>query len=125
MLNHTAGWLGDDLQDFGRWRKDALAKYVASMVELPQLTPLGSTFFYNDAALSLAGHVLEKSKAPPTKAVQNLLLDSLRLDHTAFFTDEQDRDVPSRPAHKVVDGKAVLDLSSWYFPLNTERRVAG
>ena len=86
------------------------------MVELPQLTPVGSTFFYNNAALSLAGHVLEKVEgATYEKAVQNLLLDPLRLDHTRFFTDEQiGRSFAA--SHKVVDGKAVLDLSSWYFP---------
>jgi CubicO group peptidase (beta-lactamase class C family) len=37
LLNHTPGWLGDNLRDFGRG-DDALARYVASMTQLPQLT---------------------------------------------------------------------------------------
>src|SRR5215218_9502013 len=42
-LNHSAGWLGDDAEDFGRGA-DALAKYVASMAKLPQHTPPGTQF---------------------------------------------------------------------------------
>ena len=40
-LNHSAGWVGDDERDFGRG-DDALARYIASMRELPQLTPPGA-----------------------------------------------------------------------------------
>ena len=114
-LNHTAGWSGDYLQDFGRG-EDALATYVASMVKLPQLTPLGSTFFYNNAAISLAGRVIEKVEGVAyEKAVQNLLLDPLHLDRTRFFTDELIGH-SFAASHKMVDGKPVLDVASWYFP---------
>lgn len=57
-LNHSAGWVGDDEQDFGRG-DDALARYVASMRELPQLTPPGAQFAYNNTAFDVAGHVVE------------------------------------------------------------------
>ena len=43
LLNHSAGWLGDDLAGTARGG-DALAKYVAAMQQLPQLTPLGQVF---------------------------------------------------------------------------------
>ena len=40
LMNHSAGWMGDDYGDFGRG-DDALARYVAAMKQLPQLTPPG------------------------------------------------------------------------------------
>ena len=55
-LNHSVGWLGEYYADFGRGA-DALSRYVAGMAELPQLTPLGQVFAYNNAAVVLAGHV--------------------------------------------------------------------
>ena len=58
LLNHSPGWLGDYFEDFGRG-DDALARYVAGMARLPQLTPLGSTFAYNNAAVAAAGRIVE------------------------------------------------------------------
>src|SRR5829696_1836624 len=58
LLNHSAGWLGEYYRDFGRGA-DALERYVAGMAELPQLTPVGQVFAYNNAAIALAGHVVE------------------------------------------------------------------
>src|SRR5499426_2659484 len=58
LLNHSAGWRGDDFEDTGPG-DDALARYVVGMARLPQLTPLGMVFHYNNAAVVLAGHVLE------------------------------------------------------------------
>jgi len=51
LLTHTAGWSGDHFLDTGRG-EDALAGYVASMADLPQLTPLGQVCSYNNAAFS-------------------------------------------------------------------------
>ena len=58
LMNHSAGWLGDDYGDFGRG-DDALARYVAAMKQLPQLTPLGQIFAYNNAGFVVAGRVIE------------------------------------------------------------------
>src|SRR5262249_24203296 len=58
LLNHSAGWLGEYYEDTGPG-DDALARYAAGMARLPQLTPLGTVFAYNNAAVALAGHVLE------------------------------------------------------------------
>ncbi|WP_423980778.1 serine hydrolase domain-containing protein [Ilumatobacter sp.] len=115
LLNHSAGWLGDDLQDFGRG-EDAIERYVQSMTRLPQLRPLGSTFFYNNAAVVAAGHLVEKVHGTTyEQAVQDLVLDPLDLDHTRFFTDELVGRTFAGP-HIVVDGNAVLDPSLWYLP---------
>ncbi|MBS1698557.1 MAG: beta-lactamase family protein [Actinobacteria bacterium] len=115
LLNHTAGWFGDDLADFGRG-DDALERYVASMASLPQLTPLGSTFFYNNAAVVLAGLVVARVHGTPfEQAMQDLVLDPLGLDQTRFFTDDLVGHTFTG-AHEVVDGKAVLDPAFWYVP---------
>src|SRR5262247_4260822 len=58
LLNHSAGWRGDYFEDTGPG-DDALARYAAGMARLPQLTPLGTVFAYNNAAVALAGHVIE------------------------------------------------------------------
>ena len=40
LLNHTAGWSGDDFTDTGEG-DDALARYVEHMAELAQVSPPG------------------------------------------------------------------------------------
>src|SRR5438128_258642 len=42
LFNHTAGWEGDMMDDTGPG-DDALEKYVARMVRLEQVSPLGTT----------------------------------------------------------------------------------
>ena len=81
LLNHSAGWMGDDYADFGRG-DDALAKYVTAMRQLPQLTALGQVLAYNNAAVDLAGRVIEVVTGSPYEtALQNLVLDPLGLKH--------------------------------------------
>jgi len=57
LLNHSAGWLGDDYGDFGRG-DDALARFLAAMKQLPQLTPPGQVLAYNNAAIVVAGGII-------------------------------------------------------------------
>jgi len=64
LLNHSAGWMGDDYGDFGRG-EDAIARYVAGMMQLPQLTPPGEVFAYNNAAVVVAGRVIETLTGKP------------------------------------------------------------
>jgi len=112
LLNHSAGWLGDYYVDFGPG-DDALAKYAAGMATLPQLTPLGTTFAYNNAALALAGHLIEKVTGNTyEQALQELVLDPLHLDRSGFFPDEL-TDVPTTASHNNVDGRAVLNRDAW------------
>src|SRR5438309_9183954 len=54
LLNHTAGWEGDMMDDTGDG-DDSLEKYVARMERLQQVSPLGATVSYNNASLSVAG----------------------------------------------------------------------
>jgi CubicO group peptidase (beta-lactamase class C family) len=88
LLNHTSGWNGDDVQDFGRG-DDALARYVSSMKQLPQLTPRGSVFAYNNSGLVAAGRIIELVNGTTYEAaVQSLLLDPLQLSRTHYFSDQ-------------------------------------
>src|SRR5262252_4375805 len=66
ILNHSAGRLGEYYSDFGRGA-DAITRYVAGMAELPQLTPPGEVFAYNNAAVVLTGHVIERIAGQRTK----------------------------------------------------------
>lgn len=92
LFNHTAGWQGDAIKDTGDG-DDALAIYVADMADLEQVSPLGSTVSYNNASLSLAGHLIAKvMDTTYEKAIKELLLDPLGMDMT-FFTPN---DVMSR-----------------------------
>lgn len=85
LLNHTAGWAGDLLDNTGSG-DDALAKYVELMAGLDQVTPLGSTVSYNNASLSLAGRVIEKVTGQTfEQAMKELLFDPLGLSHSFFF----------------------------------------
>lgn len=88
ILNHTAGWSGDAHEDFGDG-DDALARFVASMSSLEQVTPLGSSFSYNNASLNLAGRLIEKVTGDTyERAMKELVHDPLGLEHTFFFPNE-------------------------------------
>lgn len=88
LLNHTAGWDGDDLTDMGDG-DDALARYVAHMATLQQVSPLGAAVSYNNAALSLAGHLIATVHGTTyEQAIRDLLLEPLGLTSTFFFRDE-------------------------------------
>ena len=66
-----------------------MAKYVASMATLPQLTPPGTQFACSNAALILDGHVIEAVTGKPYEAaVREQVLDPPGLDHTYFYSDE-------------------------------------
>lgn len=48
LLSHTGGWFGDYRDDTG-WGDDAVAVYVERMRQLPQQTPVGELWAYNNA----------------------------------------------------------------------------
>ncbi|MDQ3879088.1 MAG: beta-lactamase family protein, partial [Actinomycetota bacterium] len=85
LLNHSAGWSGDFLEDTGDG-DDALARYVEKMADLDQVTPLGKTVSYNNASLILAGRLIEKVTGKTYElAIKELLFEPLGLDMTFFF----------------------------------------
>ncbi|MFW6033502.1 MAG: serine hydrolase domain-containing protein [bacterium] len=83
LLNHTAGWDVDgEVVDTGDG-DDAVAAYVASMDRLPQIAPLGSAPSYNNAALVLAGRVIEQVTGEAyDRAVERLVIRPLGMAST-------------------------------------------
>ena len=116
LLNHSPGWLGDYYESTGRG-DDALAKYVAGIERLPQLTPLGEVFAYNNAAIALAGRLIEVATGSIyEEAVRELVLDPLGLSHTRFFTDEIVGFKVAASHNIADDGEPVVDTSFWEIP---------
>jgi CubicO group peptidase (beta-lactamase class C family) len=88
LLTHTGGWIGDYFEDFGSG-EHALARICESMSTLPQLTPLGEVWSYNNAGFYLAGRVIEVVSGKPYEdAVQELVLEPLGLEQTFFSIDD-------------------------------------
>jgi CubicO group peptidase (beta-lactamase class C family) len=88
LLNHTAGWDGDFFEDTGDGDQ-ALATFVERMAGLRQTSPPGSVVSYNNAALSLAGRVIEKVTGITfERAVKDLVLDPVGLRMTFYFPND-------------------------------------
>lgn len=87
-LTHTGGWEGDYFDDFGRG-DDALARMVAAMEALPQLTPLGRVWSYNNAGFYLAGRVIEVVTGKTFEAaMQEYIFEPLELKSSYFFAED-------------------------------------
>jgi CubicO group peptidase (beta-lactamase class C family) len=85
VLSHTSGWAGDFFPNTGSG-DDALAQAAALVAELPQLTPLGTVWSYNNAGFYLAGRAIEVATGQTYEAaMQRLLFDPLGLKHSFFF----------------------------------------
>jgi CubicO group peptidase (beta-lactamase class C family) len=85
LLAHTGGWAGDYFDDTG-WGDDAVARYVERMRTLPQLTPVGELWSYNNAGFALAGRVVETVTGERFEdVVGRLVLDPLELTSTTYW----------------------------------------
>ncbi len=88
LLTHTAGWVGDHFSDTGRG-DDALARYVAEMADLDQLTPPGALYSYSNSGFSLLGRVIEVLTGETFEAALKwLVLAPLGLEHSFLFPEE-------------------------------------
>jgi CubicO group peptidase (beta-lactamase class C family) len=88
LLTHTGGWLGDYFDDLGHG-DDALARMVERVAELPQLTPLGEVWAYNNAGFYIAGRTIEVLTGKTFEdAMRELVFDPLGLEHAYFFIDD-------------------------------------
>src|SRR5581483_10541506 len=85
LLAHTGGWFGDYFDDTG-WGDDAGAVYVERMRELPQQTPVGELWAYNNSGFALVGRVIELVSGTRFEdAVKELVFDPLGLTSTSFW----------------------------------------
>jgi len=88
LVTHTAGWQDPGFLEMGDG-DDALARFVASMADLPQIAPLGEHFSYNNGAVCLAGRVIEAVTGQTYEAaVGELVLKPLGLEQISFFPEE-------------------------------------
>lgn len=86
LLDHTAGWRGDMKADTG-WGGDALERAVAEVLPTaPQVTSPGSVASYNNAAVLVAGRLLEViSGREYPAAMRDAVLDPLGMGTTFFL----------------------------------------
>jgi CubicO group peptidase (beta-lactamase class C family) len=88
LLTHTGGWVGDIFEDFGRG-DDALAGMVERVAEVPQLTPLGEVWSYNNAGFDIAGRVLEVVTGKTfEEAMAELVLEPLGAELAFYFPED-------------------------------------
>jgi CubicO group peptidase (beta-lactamase class C family) len=84
-LQHTGGWAGDYFLNTGEG-DDALEKYVSGIESLPQLTPLGEIWHYNNAGFGILGRVVEVVTGKCFEDVATeLVLKPLEMTKTNFY----------------------------------------
>jgi CubicO group peptidase (beta-lactamase class C family) len=85
LLAHTGGFEGDYFDDTG-WGDDAVARYVRRLAALPQLTPVGELWSYNNAGFALAGRVVEVVTGERFEdVVGRLVLEPLELTSSTYW----------------------------------------
>jgi len=118
LVTHHAGWVGDYFRDTGRG-DDAIERIVAKMANSPQLTPVGHTFSYSNAAFYVAGHIVQTLRGLPFETViRERIFGPLGMDRSFYFPEEA---IPYRVAagHIVTeDGPQVAT------PWNVPRSIA-
>ena len=84
LLDHSAGWQGDFFLDTGAG-DDALLRYIEKMADLPQQTPLGAIYTYNNASFNVAGRIIEIiTGATYEEAIHELVLEPLEMANSFF-----------------------------------------
>lgn len=117
LVTHTGGWLGDCFADFGNG-EDALARYVAAMVELEQLTPLGEIWHYSNSSFTVLGRIIEVvTGSTYEEAMRALLFGPLGMDHTVMSAGDA---IVMRTAvgHQIIDEQPRV-ATPWAFPRAT------
>lgn len=80
---HISGFEGDIFTDTGRG-DDAVAKYLGTITQVPQLFPPGGRFSYNNAGYVVLGRLVEVLRDKPyAAALRDHLITPLGLTHTA------------------------------------------
>jgi CubicO group peptidase (beta-lactamase class C family) len=116
LLTHHGGWFGDYFKDTGA-NDDALARYVAKLATLEQMTPLGEIWSYSNSGFALAARVMEVVTGGTAEdAVTDLVLKPLGMTHSFFFA----RDAIT---HRVAAGHFVYEDATrvarpWFIPRN-------
>lgn len=115
LLTHTGGWIGDYFEAFGNG-DDALAQIVNQLPNMPQLTPLGKVFHYNNMGFYLAGRVLEVIEGKPFETVvKETIFEPLGMDASCFVPEDA---ITRRfvVGHEVDDNDQVTVCRPWAVP---------
>src|SRR2546428_9057404 len=88
LVTHTGGWLGDCFADFGKGA-DALARYVAALADLGQLTPIGPVWAYSNSSFAVLGRLVEIATGKTYEAaVRGLLFIPPGVSRGCFKPDQ-------------------------------------
>lgn len=114
VLTHVGGWQGDYFADLGAG-DDALAKIVATLDTIPQLTPLGEVWSYNNAGFYIAGQVIEVVTNKTYEAViKERIFEPLGMRRSFFFPADV-MTYSFAVGHEVKDGVAQV-TRPWPLP---------
>ncbi|SEG98864.1 CubicO group peptidase, beta-lactamase class C family [Nonomuraea solani] len=109
LLCHMAGFEGDLVTDTGRG-DDAIARYVESLAEAPQVFAPGELFSYNNAGYCVIGRIIEVLRGKPyIQCLRDHLIQPLKLTHTATDADEA-------ILHRAAVGHAPEPVGLWALP---------
>ncbi len=88
LLTHTGGFWGDDFTDYGVG-DDALARAVAALSGVRQLTAPGELWFYCNAGFQVLGRLLEVAHGKPAEdVIRDRVIKPLGLERSTFRVDE-------------------------------------
>ena len=89
LLTHTSGFDGGDFFFDGGRGDDALARYVAALADLDQITPPGKYWSYNNAGFTVLGRVVEVVSGQVwDAALRDRLLQPAGLDHSVTLPED-------------------------------------
>jgi CubicO group peptidase (beta-lactamase class C family) len=114
LLTHTSGLAADHFVAMGGG-DDALARYAASLGNIPFVLPPGEWVSYCNTGFSLAGRVLEVARDQTyEQAIRELLLEPLGMTRATFFADEAIL-YPTAAGHTLLEDQAYLQRP-WQLP---------
>ncbi len=118
LLTHTSGIDGDIFLDTG-CGDDCLERYVAELVHIGQVHPVGLTFSYCNSGFMVAGRLVEVLTGTTWEtAIRERLIDPLRLGSTTPTVDE-------RIAYRAAVGHSVVGSEQAPLPASAMPRSAG
>ena len=89
LLSHTAGFDGGDFFYDGGRGDDTLARYVAALAQLDQLSAPGEIWSYNNAGFTVLGRLVEVVTGQLwDDALRERLVEPAGLDHSVTFAED-------------------------------------
>lgn len=117
LFQHKTGWRGDYFDDLSSG-EDGLQRAVQALRFLPQRTPFGEVWAYNNVNSIIAGRIIQvvsRAKSYEQLVKEELLLP-LGMAHTSFFMAELMADGFAVGHGPVFDGKSDPKVSFAPFP---------